>query len=168
VILPGNAITITAYAKRRGVARYAVQQRIEAGSLPTAAKRVKKRWIIVDPDLADAEWERNTRPYVSSESSKTNGSASPLSEATLRERIARAEAMELENARKRRDLVPRLEVDLSWSARVVAARTRMLGLPSRAKQRIPHLTGQDIAILESLIREALEELADDRLVANPA
>jgi len=165
VKLPDGMLTVTAYAKRRGVTRHAVEQRIAAGSLPTGAKKRKGRWVIVDAEKADAEWLANTRPYVMAGPGKTNGAPSPLQDATLRERKARAWAMELEIARKTRELVPSREVDLRWSAHVVAARTRLLGLPSRAKQRLPHLTGADIGILESLIREALEELADETLAA---
>jgi phage terminase Nu1 subunit (DNA packaging protein) len=53
------------------------------------------------------------------------------------------------------------EVKLRWSAHVVAARTKLLGLPSRAKQRLPHLTPADLATLDRLIREALEELGGE-------
>jgi phage terminase Nu1 subunit (DNA packaging protein) len=35
----------------------------------------------------------------------------------------------------------------------------MLGVPSKAKQRIPHLTPDEVAVLLDLIREALQNLA---------
>lgn len=38
-------------------------------------------------------------------------------------------------------------------------RTRLLGLPTRAKQQLPHLSPQDVAMVDSLVREALEELS---------
>ena len=63
--LPDGAVSVSAYARLRGVSHTAVQQRIKAGSLPTSAKRIKGRWVIVDVDLANAEWEAHTRPYVS-------------------------------------------------------------------------------------------------------
>jgi phage terminase Nu1 subunit (DNA packaging protein) len=42
---------------------------------------------------------------------------------------------------------------------VTIARTKLLGVPTRLRQRIPHLTLEEIAIAEELIRESLEELA---------
>jgi phage terminase Nu1 subunit (DNA packaging protein) len=42
---------------------------------------------------------------------------------------------------------------------VTAAKTRLLGVPSKAKARIPTLTVRDIEALEDLIAEALEELS---------
>lgn len=38
-------------------------------------------------------------------------------------------------------------------------RTKLLGLPTRAKQQLPHLSTKDVAMVDSLIREALEELS---------
>jgi phage terminase Nu1 subunit (DNA packaging protein) len=38
-------------------------------------------------------------------------------------------------------------------------RTRLLGVPSAAKQRIPHLEIEEVEVLTLLVREALEELA---------
>jgi phage terminase Nu1 subunit (DNA packaging protein) len=151
---PGG-ISVTAYARLRGVARWAVQQRIEAGSLPTAAKRIKGKWVI-DPTKADAEWAAHTQPRVAAGSIPSG-----LAAATQREREARANSIELDIARKTRELVPSREVDLRWSGLVVAARTKLLGLPSRYKQRVPHATVADLGVLEALIREALEELVHE-------
>jgi phage terminase Nu1 subunit (DNA packaging protein) len=158
---PDRAISGRAYARLRGVSHTAVQQRIKAGSLPTSAKKIKDRWVIVDVDLANAEWETHTRPWVSANGG-TNGSIyrAALAEVTLRERMARAESIELETARRKGALVPARKVELRWSAHVVAVRTAMLAIPSRYKQRVPHATTADLDILDKLIREALEELAD--------
>jgi len=45
---------------------------------------------------------------------------------------------------------------------VVGTRTHLLGLPTRAKQRLPHLSNADLGVLDGLVRESLEELADGR------
>lgn len=42
---------------------------------------------------------------------------------------------------------------------ITAAKSKLLGVPSKAKARIPTLTLRDIEALEDLISEALEELA---------
>lgn len=154
-----------AYARHRGVSHTAVQYRIAAGSLPTSAKKVRGRWVILDAALADAEWEDHTRARVISHATvgpaPLNGRPiSALAEATLRERKARAWGMELELARKTRELVPAREVDQRWAAVIVSARTALLGIPTRAKGRLPHLTPADLVVLEALIREVLVELAE--------
>ena len=86
---------------------------------------------------------------------------SKLAQATQRERDARAALAELEYQRKMGELVPAREVETTWAALVVAARTTLLGLPTRAKQRLPHLMSTDLAELDKLVREVLGELAKD-------
>jgi len=44
---------------------------------------------------------------------------------------------------------------------MTALRNRIMGVPSEAKSRIPHLTVDEVDILEELIAKALEDVADD-------
>lgn len=46
---------------------------------------------------------------------------------------------------------------------LTSCKTRLLAIPSRAKQALPHLTIADLEALEGLIREALEALASDKI-----
>lgn len=46
-------------------------------------------------------------------------------------------------------------------AKFVVVRTKLLGVPSRLRQRCPHLSRDDTNAVDDLIREALEELATD-------
>jgi len=156
-------ISVTAYARLRGVSHTAVQQRIKAGSLPTSARQIKGRWMIIDVDLANREWNSHTRPWVGTRGGPVARPAPPpsaLADATLRERKARAWAIELDIARRTRDLVSARDVERIWASEIVEARTALLGVPSRAKHLIPELTPGAQAILDSLIREALEGLAN--------
>lgn len=159
-------MSLRAFAKRLGVTRQAVELAIGDGRLTMVAKW-GRGWTITDADRAEAEWKANTRPRR-----RNNGLSGPqepdsrpspttLAAATLREREARAKMIELDYERKKRTLIPLREAEMAHSARIVAARTKMLGVPSRAKQRLPHLTVADLAVLEALIREALEELAGE-------
>lgn len=59
-------------------------------------------------------------------------------------------------------LVDAEQVRIGFTNLVTAARTRLLGVPSKAKGRIHHLTVADVEILEGLIGEALEDLAGER------
>lgn len=156
---PGT-VTVADYARLRGVSHTAVQARIRAGALPTAAKKIGGRWIILDVDHANAEWEAHTRPRFGPRTGVGGASPSALADATLRERKARAWLIELDIAKRSGSLVPTREVDLFIAEMVVGAVTAMLGLPSRAKLRLPHLTASDLAVWTELIREALEGLAN--------
>jgi phage terminase Nu1 subunit (DNA packaging protein) len=53
------------------------------------------------------------------------------------------------------------QVKIGFVNMVTAARNKLLGVPSKAKAKIPHLTVRDIEILEDLIAKALEEVAAD-------
>jgi hypothetical protein len=64
------------------------------------------------------------------------------------------EVMELE-----RQLYRVETVEQAWGRAVNMTRTKILGVPSRAKQQIPHLTPDEIELIRDLLREALEELA---------
>ena len=60
---------------------------------------------------------------------------------------------------KEGQLLRREDVELAWGSAVNITRTRLLGVPSTAKQRIPHLEVEEVELLTTLIREALDELA---------
>ena len=155
-------MSLRAFARGRGVSLGAVQRAIGDGRLTAASvgQDARGRPIITDPARATQEWAAHSRPrLLNAPAGPGRGPPSALAGATMRERWARARAMEFELARKRRDVVPAAEVELRWAGLVVAARTAILGIPSRAKGRLPHLTATDLAVLEALIREALGELA---------
>lgn len=66
---------------------------------------------------------------------------------------------ELARQELERQLLRREDVELAWGNAVNITRTRLLGVPSTAKQRIPHLQIEEVELLTTLIREALDELA---------
>jgi phage terminase Nu1 subunit (DNA packaging protein) len=65
----------------------------------------------------------------------------------------------MERKEKANALLPREELLQAQDAAINITRTVMLGVPSKAKQRIPHLTPDEVAVLLDLIREALQGLA---------
>ena len=165
---PPEPMTVTAFARWKGVSPKAVRQRIAAGALPKSVKRVKGRRMVVDAELAVTEWEAHTRPRVSETAPPKNGTSpakdlppSALSRSTTREREARAKLAELDYERRSGTLVRAADVERRWAARVVAARTKLLGLSSRVQQRLAHLTLADLAVIDVLVREALEELGNE-------
>ena len=51
------------------------------------------------------------------------------------------------------------QVAAKWGELVAITRTKIMGVPSKAKQRMPDLSADDAALLEEIVREALEDLA---------
>jgi phage terminase Nu1 subunit (DNA packaging protein) len=157
-----DPITLTAFARLCGVSHAAVHHRIKAGAFPTSARQINGRWMIIDVEKAKEEWTARTRPWVGTRRADTGGGprASAIVKVTIRERKARARIAELEYERRSAALVPAREVALRWAAIVTAARTQILGQLSRIKQQLPHLTASDLAVIERLTRESLEELSE--------
>lgn len=85
----------------------------------------------------------------------------PYTESQARKAYEQANLLELERKQKEGLLLPSEQVEKVWANSVTIARTKLLGVPTRLRQRIPHLTLEEIAIAEELIREALEELSGD-------
>jgi phage terminase Nu1 subunit (DNA packaging protein) len=57
-------------------------------------------------------------------------------------------------------LVKAEEVELKWVEIVTLARTKIMGIPTKAKQRIPDLDTDAVTMLEDIVRETLEDLAE--------
>ena len=76
-----------------------------------------------------------------------------------RSEYEKANLLELQRKTQEGLLLRREDVELAWGGAVNITRTRLLGVPSTAKQRIPHLEIEEVELLTTLIREALDELA---------
>lgn len=72
---------------------------------------------------------------------------------------------ELARQEKERELLPREDVEQAWNQAVNLTRTKLLGVASTVKQRIPHLEPEEVTVIRELIREALEELASGQVAA---
>lgn len=115
------------------------------------------------PVAAVVQWvrERDRQSLMADATGDAEGG--PLRLEVERALLAREQRRKLEVERRKLEgeLVEVAEVR-QWVASMIAtARTRLLGVPSKAKQRIPHLERTDVFEFEELIREALEGLADE-------
>jgi phage terminase Nu1 subunit (DNA packaging protein) len=171
---PAQPLSQRAFAKLAGVSVEAVNQAIRAGrlskSLTYDADGIAK---IADPELALEEWARNTDLSRAPDAVKAraaslgilppgdggDGPAAALAVASAREKRARAELAELKAAKEAGRLVVAADVEAGLVDMVTTCRARLLAIPSKAKLVIPHLTIDDIAALEQLVRESLEDLA---------
>jgi hypothetical protein len=76
-----------------------------------------------------------------------------------RSEFEKANLLELDRKAKEALLLPTDQVEKVWANAVTIARTKLLAIPTRARQRIPHLSLEEVAIVEALIRETLEDLS---------
>jgi hypothetical protein len=169
-------MSLRTYAKRRGVSLAAVQRAIESGRLERSVVVVEGEPKIADPELADGEWAANTRPRADRDVKPANGvDAEPgdhaigYPEARRRREIelwrqarVQREVDELELAKRKGELVSVAEARADVVEKFSVVKTKLLGLAVRVKQRLPHVVVEDVRVIDALVREALEALADGR------
>ena len=128
------------------------QTRIGVG--PRAARRSRERKPL-------RSREERMAPKEDDRISRTNQSIPDYDESRARTEHLRAELLELDRQQKEGLLVETEKVEHEWVEIVTRARTKLLGIPTKAKQRIPDLDTDAIGVLDDIVREALEDLAVD-------
>lgn len=182
-MLTGNGPwSLRAYAKHRGVSVEAVSKAVKKGRLVRSVVVVAGAPKIANWELADQEWTANTdlskapgsvKARAASTSStgavvdaahqaRIPSAVTDLSRASAREKNARAGLVELEYQEKAGRLVSAGRVEAGFTDMVTAAREALMGVPSKCKARIPHLTNSELAIVHEEVCKALEQLADRR------
>lgn len=149
-------MSLRAYAKRRGVVVESVSQAVKEERLRESVVRVRGEPKIADPELADREWEANTRPRVD-----RAAAASPLLEPRRRREQAAAELAELALAQRRGEVILIADARRDVMEKFAIVKARILAVPARAAQRLPHLASAIMPVFTELLHEALEELADN-------
>lgn len=114
---------------------------------------------------SQAELEKSA-PQVSERSrdtrlAKTQEYIPDYDESRARTEHLKAELLELDRKQKEGLLVPVADVESTWIEVITMARGKILGIPTKAKQRIPDLDGGAMACLEDIVRETLEDLAGE-------
>ena len=193
-------ISLTSYAKLRGVSAVAVSKAVASGRLNASVVRDERGAPkIGDVELADREWTANTRPRIDHPPAPApprhpdamTGPAAPRPErperarasaepttpliagvpdynesrarreaAAARREAALADVAELDAGERKGELVSVAEARADVIEMLSVARTKLLGVPARMAQRLPHLAGEVVPVIDGLMREALEELAD--------
>lgn len=126
------------------------QTRIGMGPKPPGPGREKKPLRSREERMASREEPRISR---------TSESIPDYDESRARTEHLKAELLELERQQKEGLLVKAEEVEHGWVEIITRARTKLLGIPTKAKQRIPDLDTDAIGVLDDIVREALEDLA---------
>ena len=183
---PAQPLSLTAYAKRKGVSKMAVSQAIASGRLSASVTRnARGQPKIADPELADQEWAANTdlsrapayvkgraespaetppgepdQPHDPSELATTAQPGMSLQAATALEKVWKAKLAELKYRQEAAELIPASQVRRTLENTFASCKTKLLAIPSRARQQLPELTGTQLGTIENLIREALEGLSE--------
>lgn len=182
-------MTLTAYAARRGVSPKAVSKAVAVGRLSSSVTRDQHGAPkIADPELADREWEANTRARadvappmatrpadpadpvrvppaigaaaVSPELAEYYAHRSAREGAAARREAVQAELAEIVLAERRGQTIPIETARRDMIDRYTRVKTRVLGVPRRLAQQLPHLAAEVVPVVDALLVEALEELAD--------
>lgn len=136
---------------------------------------------MVNSETMREEWSKNTQKRVGRGPKPPAGAPKPLrpreeripqgrisrtaesipdyEESRARTEHLKAELLELERKQKQALLVPAADIESKWVEIVTQARTKMLGIPTKAKQRIPDLDADAMTVLEDIVRETLEDLS---------
>ena len=175
----------------RAYARHREKRGLDGASLAAVQKAILNGRIKplkdgrIDFEKADREWTRNTKPrtpvQAASRGSKrkpaqakdspapgkgkrdeeSDGKAPDFLVARTKTEIARAELLEMQAARERGELLPKDEVEQTWSAEISAARNRLLLIPSKLAPKL--LDQTDVrevqAMIEGAIKEALASMS---------
>jgi len=170
-----KSLSLRGYARHRkelglpGGSLQSVQRAIENDRISFVIEKGVKR--IADPEAADREWSDNTDHtrapgYVRELADGEDGDEQDeeggpsLSKASAREKHWKAELAELSFRRKAGELVEVEAVQAAVAEDYGAVRTLLLGLSTKVKQKLPHLSFGDLATIGDLVREALEEVAE--------
>jgi hypothetical protein len=169
-------LTLRGYARRRksrglsGTTLHAVQCAISSGRLDRSLTPDRK--AISDPDLADREWSDTTNDSRVPITGPTAGAAGavelppgvpPAAVSRARREAALAGLAEHELAKCRGQVVDVDSAREDVIAKFSMVKTRLLRVPSLARQRDPSLTAKQVAQFDALLRDALEELSTPAL-----
>jgi excisionase family DNA binding protein len=170
----------TEAAKVLGVSRQAIYDAIKTGRL-SVVETADGRSMIASETMRE-EWAKSTQTRIGVGPSrdtgvkqlrsreermaapritKTNEAIPDYDESRARTEHLKAELLELERKQKEGLLVPAADVEAKWVEIVVLARTKIMGIPTKAKQRIPDLDVDAIGVLDEIVRETLEDLASE-------
>ena len=166
-----STLSMRAYARHRAVALSAVQKAIETGRISTQPDGS------IDPQLADRQWEENTRcgapSIVKGAPGTVNGSgygASQYTEARAERERYRALLAKIEYEERVGKLVSSEEVEAEAFQTFRQFRDRMLNIPDRVAAMIAAETdpAKVYEILASEVRAALNDFAGPPNIQSPA
>jgi len=159
-------ISLRAYGRHRGVSLKAVQKAIEAGRITLIGGKL-------DPDVADIQWAKNTRPdqqergslkdfektqaELQAYSAAANGTKEPgatgLSVEKAETETVRRQLMELDLARKRGELVNANDMARAWGTKLIDAKTALSNIANELAPRLAAET--DVLKIKMLLQDRI-------------
>lgn len=159
----------------------AVSRAVKRGTLRASVFRdANGRPWITDVELADKEWDANT-DYTDAPQRRITSAVvadapvagtlaelpprpvaedgETISSAAERQKHWQAKLAELKFREAAGELLLASDVGRKLEDVFRACRTKLLGLPTRAKQQLDHLSIADVQVLDAIVREALTELS---------
>jgi phage terminase Nu1 subunit (DNA packaging protein) len=134
------------------------------GVSPRSITDLAKRGIVVRADRG-FDQRKSVRGYcdqLRKLATGRGGDAAIVTATAERARLAKAQAdaVELKNAAIRGTMLDAAEVEATWTGILRTVRAGMLAVPSRAAQRLPHLTAHDVAEIDHEVRAVLTEIGE--------
>ena len=153
-------------ARLKNVTPQAVYKAINQGRVTPVVDNDGK--VMLDKDAFETDWEKTYHP---NQMKKANNYHKPRQKAVIsdipayeesraRTEHLKAELLDIERKQKEKDLVDSKQVQAKWLEVISIAKNKVLGIPSKAKQRIPELDVSAMNCLEDIVRESLEEIAN--------
>lgn len=151
-------MTLAEFGALIGADEKTVRTSIANGRLQRGiARDGRGAWTVVDAKLAALDWEQNRDESKVRREPRAGETTADARREQLREQTRK---LRLANDLREGTLVVAKDARDAWIALVVEAKTAARGIPSKAKQRLPHLTVADVLALEELVAEVLEHLAE--------
>ena len=153
-------------ARLKNVTPQAVYKAINQGRVTPVVDNDGK--VMLDKDAFETDWEKTYHP---NQMKKANNYHKPRQKAVITDNPAyeesrartehlKAELLDIERKQKEQQLVDSKQVQAKWLEVISIAKNKVLGIPSKAKQRIPELDVSAMNCLEDIVRESLEEIAN--------
>ncbi len=180
-------ISLRAYARRRGCALSAVQKAIDSRRVHGDAIRVDgERVTGIDPELADAQWARNTDPVEAARNGKAidapAAAAAPAGQverpsgeltppqgptgdqgnflaARVKEAELRGQLLELDKLERVGELLPRAVVQRTYAEIFVQLKNAAFRIPDRKAQALAGET--DAVRIHRLLSDELRKVFDE-------
>jgi len=132
-----------------------------------AVQALARRGVVVKTGRGRYALEESVRRVLAHYRDLASDKGNPASLADIRaQRIrlakAAADSQELKNAALRGDLVEAGAVEREWSGVLRTVRAGMLAVPSRAAQRLPHLSAHDVGVIDTEVRDVLTEIGEEK------
>ena len=145
-----------AFGELVGVSPGRVSQMVAAGLPVEPDGRINvaagKLWIKgnISPTRSAAQAAQGDLPF-----------AAQLDAAAEHARLAkeRADTQALKNAQLRKELLPAEEVERAQASEWRALRASLLALPSRLRQLLPHLSAEDVDMIDAELRRTMTDFA---------